>query len=167
MGIRWLHTDKIIGLLGLIITVQLIWGYVSPAMALSSILPGRGIGLDFHLGEDVSFSIHRFELNSGIQPGAVPGRYGRSILLRNIGIKLYHANSRISQIVIYNTNLSTDRYVRVYSPVEAVYSAYGRPTGSKPLPGGYYLRFDTLGIGFDVDGRSDLIRAIVIYYPRR
>lgn len=96
-----------------------------------------------------------------MDPGAVPER--GAIFLRSLGIRLFLSQERIYQIIVYNAQLRTDRYVHVFSHVRDVYSAYGRPIYTEPISGGYYLRYDRLGIGFDVDGRTNLVRAIVIF----
>ena len=150
-------------LLSLIFSIQVVCCPALLAGDLRLIRPGMGISPDFNLGENVHNAIIRYETIYNRPSGAF--RDGAMIYLKNIGIKLVHQNDRIVQIIIYNTQLSTDRYVRVYSPVETVYSAYGRPTITSSIPGGYYVRYDGMGIGFDIDSQTHLIRAIVIYPP--
>ena len=65
--------------------------------------------------------------------------------------------------MVDSPQMSTDRWVHVDSHRDDVFYAYGTEYDTTPVDGGYYLSYPYLGIGFDIDGYTDLVRAIVVF----
>ena len=88
------------------------------------------------------------------------------IFVSGIRLRLFLDHyERIRQIVIYNPDFFTEDYIHVFSSVEDIFYVYGRPHDVKKIPGGVYLMYP-YGIGFDIDEKTDWVRAIVIFPPR-
>ena len=133
------------------------------------IFPGRGVRNDFFLGQNVHFALEAFEeryrspidrrafMNYPEGGGSIDTGYG--VVLH------FDPGQYIWQIVVLNSQMFTDRWIRVYSHRDEIFRAYGTSYNSQPVEGGYYLSYDWAGVGFDIDGVTQLVRAIVVFYP--
>jgi hypothetical protein len=127
---------------------------------------GLGIRGVFRLGDHVEEALSRFQERYAIRLN--PKTYespGGTIVDTGLGVELRLTyNKKIRQIIVYDPNLVTRRYIHVYSHQDDVLYSYGNSYDISRTRSGYYLRYSNLGIGFDVDDSTLLVRAIIIFH---
>ncbi len=131
-----------------------------------AIHPGDRVLEVFRIGDNVDDAMRRFQ-QSFTQKKSQPvfqSRNGEGSVVTGAGVKLiYDGQKRITQIIVTNPGLFTDRYIHVQSYQDEVLYAYGRDYRTVALKEGYYIGYPEMGIGFDIDATNQRVRSIVIF----
>ena len=134
---------------------------------MPNIIPGIGVEDFFQLGMtyDDAEKQHIYFLKKIFSVEKSTLKHKESdVLFSDIGLRLFFNDfKKAHKIVIYNPEFRTTQYVRVFSKLDDVLSAYGKPMEVIPEVNSYYLKYSIQGIGFKIFSKTDTVREIVIF----
>jgi len=139
-------------------------GLVEAGSREADIYPGTGIkGVARH-GSDVNQTIRDFERLHRQSKIISRNSQNGGVIETGMGITFaYDRSNRIQQIITRDPKLFTKRHIHVLYHQEDVLRTYGRGYKIINLKDGYYIGYPQRGIGFDVEGKTNRVRSIVIF----
>ena len=143
----------------------------SPCPPICDIEPGISSLQVFRLGDDVMSAVAEFKKKYEFEEAEIGSPdLDKDSFDTGQGVKLYYKPpGTIDKIVITAPGFTTDQGTGVYARLEDVLLGYG--DAYEPFTfeddDGYYIKYPDLGIGFDIDGTTEIVRAIVVFVPER